>query len=43
MERGLILNIACLIVAVCKARQGESANVETGEGEYVPGSDGYAR
>jgi hypothetical protein len=35
--------MVCLIVAVREARQGESMNVETVEGEYVPGTDGYLR
>jgi hypothetical protein len=43
MERGLILNIACLIVAVNELRQEDPMNVETVEKEYVPGSDGYLR
>jgi hypothetical protein len=41
MERDLILKIARLIV--CDLRQGEPANVETVEGEYMPCSDGYLR
>ena len=43
MERDLILKIARLLVTVCELRQGEPANVETVEGEYVPCSDGYLR
>ena len=43
MERGLILNIACLIVVVYEFPQEETMTVEPVEGEYVPGSDGYLR
>jgi hypothetical protein len=43
MERGPILNIACLSVVVYESPQEETMNVEPVEGEYVPGSDGYLR